>query len=109
MQTLFFTESGVVQLTDYMPWSGDDENFSVHEVHRLIEAQEGSVEMEVVFDPKFDYGRLETRVTPADEGALAEGPNGERLARLDLALRQRDESVEAAPLHAADSRHRRTR
>lgn len=80
VQTLFFTESGVVQLTDYMPWSGDDENFSVHEVHRLIEAQEGSVEMEVVFDPKFDYGRLETRVTPADEGALAEGPNGERLA-----------------------------
>ena len=30
-------------------------------------------------------------------------------ARLDLALRQRDEGVETAPLHAADSRRRRTR
>ena len=80
VQTLFHTESGVVQLTDFMPWSGDDENFSVHEIHRLIEAQEGSVEIEIVFDPKFNYGRGKTHVTPASEGALAEGPNGEQLA-----------------------------
>ena len=80
VQTLFRTRQGVVQLTDYMPWSGDDENFSVHEVHRLIEAKEGSVELELVFDPRFDYGRSRTTVIPAADGALAESENGDRLA-----------------------------
>jgi GH15 family glucan-1,4-alpha-glucosidase len=45
-----------------------------------MEAREGSMELEVVFDPRFDYGRGETRVHLADEGAVAEGPNGERLS-----------------------------
>ena len=51
LQTLFRSAQGVVQLTDFMPWSGDDDRFSVHELHRLIEVREGSVEMELVFDP----------------------------------------------------------
>jgi GH15 family glucan-1,4-alpha-glucosidase len=94
LQTLFRSAQGVVQLTDFMPWSGDDDRFSVHELHRLIEVREGSVEMELVFDPRFDYGRGETRVTPATDGALAEGPEGERLAlavdrRVELKPRER--------------------
>lgn len=80
LQTLFRREGeGSVVLTDSMPWT-DDGQWSVHEVHRLMEAREGSMELELVFDPRFDYGRGETRVHLADEGALAEGPNGERLA-----------------------------
>ncbi len=80
LQTLFRRDGhGSVVLTDFMPWT-DDEHSSVHEVHRLLEVREGSVEMEVVFDPRFDYGRGETRVHLAEEGAVAEGPNGEHLA-----------------------------
>jgi GH15 family glucan-1,4-alpha-glucosidase len=80
VQTLFRTARAVVQLTDFMPWSGDDERFSVHELHRMVEVREGSVELELVFDPRFDYGRGDTRVSPAADGALAEGPSGQRLA-----------------------------
>lgn len=80
VQTLFRTADGAVQLTDFMPYSGDDEHFSVHELHRLVEVREGSVELELVFDPRFDYGRGETRVSVAEDGALAEGPTGQRLA-----------------------------
>lgn len=94
VQTLFRSEQGVVQMTDFMPWSGDDEDFSVHELHRMVEVREGSIELELIFDPRFDYGRGATRVTPATDGALAEGPGGERLAlavdgRVKLEPRQR--------------------
>ncbi|MCZ6783216.1 MAG: glycoside hydrolase family 15 protein [Proteobacteria bacterium] len=79
LQTLFRREGeGTVVVTDSMPWS-DDRHSSVHEVHRLIEVRDGTAEMEVVFDPRFDYGRGRTRVELADQGAVAEGPNGERL------------------------------
>lgn len=80
LQTLFRRSgTGAAVLTDFMPWT-DDVQSSVHEIHRLIEVREGSVEMEVVFDPRFDYGRGETRVVPCPDGAMAEGPAGERLS-----------------------------
>lgn len=80
LQTLFRKEgAGVVCLTDLMPWNGDPRE-AIHELHRFLEAREGSMEMEVIFDPRFDYGRGETRVEIADEGAVAEGPSGERLS-----------------------------
>jgi len=78
LQTLFTVpDRGVACLTDFMPWI-DDPRFSVHEVHRLLEVHEGSLQLEVIFDPRFDYGRGETRVEPAEHGAVAIGPNGER-------------------------------
>lgn len=80
LQTLFRRDGeGTAVVTDFMPWT-DDRDSSVHEVHRLMEAREGSLEMELVFDPRFDYGRGETNVYLADEGAVAEGPSGERLS-----------------------------
>lgn len=80
LQTLFGQPGqGVVCLTDYMPWNGDPRS-SIHEFHRFVEAREGSMNLEVVFDPRFDYGRGETRVEIAECGAMAEGPGGERLA-----------------------------
>ena len=69
VQTLFRTERGVAQLTDFMPWSSDDERFSVNELHRLIEVREGALDLEVVFDPRFDYARGKTHVAPAEGGA----------------------------------------
>ena len=79
LQTLFRRPGeGSVVLTDFMPWS-DDPRSSIHEVHRLVEAREGALLLEVVFDPRLDYGRGATRVVTTEHGAVAEGPNGERL------------------------------
>jgi GH15 family glucan-1,4-alpha-glucosidase len=46
---------------------------------RLIEAREGSLEMEVIFNPRFDYGRGATDLTLVDDGVIAEGSRGEHL------------------------------
>jgi GH15 family glucan-1,4-alpha-glucosidase len=62
----------VVRLTDYMPWT-DDPRATIHEIHRRIQCVEGEVELEVVFDPRFDYGRAETRFDVDGEGVLAAG------------------------------------
>jgi GH15 family glucan-1,4-alpha-glucosidase len=79
LETLFRIEGqGVVRLTDYMPWTGDP-RASIHEVHRRIECREGEVELEAVFDPRFDYGRGRTRVQIGEHGALATGPGGARM------------------------------
>jgi alpha,alpha-trehalase len=80
LQTLFRRDGdGTLVVTDFMPWNGDARS-SFHELHRLIEVREGSMELEILFDPRFDYARGETRVHIADEGVMAEGASGERLA-----------------------------
>lgn len=79
LQTLFRREGhGVLVLTDYMPWNGNPRS-ATQELHRLLEAREGSLEIEIVFDPRFDYGRSATRIEFADEGVIASGEKGERL------------------------------
>jgi len=82
LQTLFRQPGqGVAVLTDFMPWSGDPRS-SVHEVHRMIELREGSMELEILFDPRFDYGRAATRIEQGDAGLMAEGPT----ERMSLSL-----------------------
>ena len=81
LQTLFRSPgAGSVVLTDLMPWNGDPRS-ALHEMLRLIEAREGSLEMEVVFDPRFDYGRGATDLSLVDDGVIADiGPVHERSA-----------------------------
>jgi GH15 family glucan-1,4-alpha-glucosidase len=76
LQTLFRREGvGAVTLTDFMPWNGDPRS-RVGELHRLLEAREGALEMKIVFDPRFDYGRHPAAISIEEQGVLAEGPNG---------------------------------
>lgn len=79
LETLFTVPGqGVVRLVDYMPWS-DDPRSSIHEVHRRIECAEGEVELEVFFDPRFDYGRDATEHEIQRYGVLATGHGGDRM------------------------------
>jgi GH15 family glucan-1,4-alpha-glucosidase len=68
----------VVRLTDYMPWQNDP-RAAIHEVHRRIECREGEVEVEVIFDPRFDYGRDRGELRLDEHGVLATSAVGERL------------------------------
>ncbi|MAQ14820.1 MAG: glycoside hydrolase family 15 [Sandaracinus sp.] len=80
LETLFEVPGkGIVRITDYMPWTGDP-RLCLHEVHRRIQCVQGEVELEAIFDPRFDYGRGETRFHAGDHGIMAEGDQGERLA-----------------------------
>jgi len=79
LETLFrLEERGAVRITDYMPWS-DDPRLGIHEVHRRVQCVEGEMPIEVVFDPKFDYGRSEPDFEVAGRSALAKGDSGQRL------------------------------
>ncbi len=80
LETLFrVPDHGLLRLTDYMPWSNDP-RAAIHEVHRRLQCVEGSVEVEFLFDPRFDYGRSVPRVDLGEHGVIASGDGGERLA-----------------------------
>lgn len=61
LETTFQTETGVAVLTDLMPvmQEGDkaDQLWPDHEVLRRIECVEGTVDVEVLFDPRPNYAR----------------------------------------------------
>ncbi len=79
LETLFRVPGrGVLRLTDYMPWT-DDPRAAIHEIHRRAECVEGELELEYVFDPRFDYGVGETTLEHGEHGALARGPTGDRM------------------------------
>ena len=80
LETLFVVPGkGRVRVIDSMPWS-DDPRASIHELHRRVDCVEGEVELEVVFDPRFDYARDVPKLVPADHGLMAEGRGRERLS-----------------------------
>ena len=79
LETLFMTDRGTARVLDYMPWH-DDPRASIHEVHRRLDSPSGEVEVEIVFDPRFDYGRDVARIEIAEHGVMAEGKAGERLS-----------------------------
>lgn len=85
LETLFRCDGGAVRVTDSMPWT-DDPRASIHEVHRRVDCLDGATELEIVFDPRFDYGREVPRIELGEHGVVAEGTRGERLA---LAVSQR--------------------
>jgi GH15 family glucan-1,4-alpha-glucosidase len=77
LQTTFETEGGKVRLTDLMPVeclenerSGED-IASSYEILRLIEGIGGTVELEIVFHPTFDYARAESSLSICEDGVVA--------------------------------------
>jgi alpha,alpha-trehalase len=79
LETLFRVDAqGVVRVTDFMPWT-DDPRLGVHEVHRRVQCLEGEVDLDVVFDPRFDYGRDRPHIEHHEHGVIARGSRGERL------------------------------
>ena len=69
---------GTIRLIDYMPWS-DDPRSTIHELHRRVECVEGKVEVEFVFDPRFNYGKDEATFEVTQHGVLARGAGNEQL------------------------------
>src|SRR6185436_12842749 len=61
LATRFQTRSGRVRLTDFMPvWSEDDKRrrlVSEHEILRIVDGEEGDVELALDFSPRPDYAR----------------------------------------------------
>jgi GH15 family glucan-1,4-alpha-glucosidase len=66
LETEFETNEGVVRLVDAMPLSEDHTDLV-----RVVLGVRGSVQMEMRFVPRFDYGRLIPTVGQIDQGLFA--------------------------------------
>ena len=66
IETTFWTDSGRVVLTDFMPVTSDEEKkrrlWPEHELIRQIECAEGEMELTVEFNPRLDYGRVTPKI-----------------------------------------------
>src|SRR5918995_834068 len=62
LETTFTTPTGVLRMTDVMPVDTEAakarELWSDHEILRRIECLAGEVQVQVVFAPRFEYGRV---------------------------------------------------
>ena len=63
LETTFTTETGVLRLTDLMPVAEREayrsELWPQHEILRMVECVEGTVEVAVTCDPRLDYGTID--------------------------------------------------
>src|SRR5438874_3746527 len=89
LQTRFETTAGSLLLTDLMPVASEGDKrrflFPEHEIFRILECKSGQVEVEMVFDPRPEYGRDEVRIHNAGGlGLRMSTPFGLLTLRTDL-------------------------
>lgn len=79
LQTHFQTDSGALTLTDAMPMSTPVlSGHASSAIYRKATCTDGTVDLDVTFEPHFDYARATTTVEQTDDGVVARG-NGEQL------------------------------
>jgi len=73
LKTTFETKKGTVELVDYIPAQAGKamEEIEKAEVHRKVTCTKGSLEVEVIFQPRFDYARGETILSFTEHGIAA--------------------------------------
>ncbi len=80
--TRFVAAEGVVRIRDFMPMIAE-RRMPASEIHRQVEGVSGRVPMELVFEPRFDYGREVPHFEAGTFGVLARcGEKGERVLAL---------------------------
>jgi GH15 family glucan-1,4-alpha-glucosidase len=82
LETRFEAERGRLSVTDFMPLHGSilgaDDPLTAPEIHRILRCEEGEVEADVEWAPRFDYARAALRIERVT-GGFAAGANGEHL------------------------------
>jgi len=72
LQTTFTTPLGVVVITDFMKPEGRRDNYYAREVFRKVECISGTVELEINFNPRFDYAKVIPDFKLTEEGVIAQ-------------------------------------
>jgi GH15 family glucan-1,4-alpha-glucosidase len=101
--TRFRTGSGQLAVTDLMPLSGEitgrGRSQAPPVILRILDCEEGTVEVTAVWSPRFDYARARTRIEEIPNGWLATG-GGETMFLCGLPTGTIDSNGRGANLHA---------
>lgn len=75
LQTIFQTDGGRLTVTDFMPIPAQHENDHVSHrtIYRQVSCTEGSVEIDVSFEPRFEYARTIPDLDVTQHGVVAIG------------------------------------
>lgn len=74
LQTTFRTDTATATLTDFMPPRGAmPEAVPEAAIFRRIACHDGAVDLEALFEPRFDFARGPTSLSITDEGTVAAG------------------------------------
>jgi GH15 family glucan-1,4-alpha-glucosidase len=96
LRTTFVTPTGTILLTDFMPVAADErwqeDRTGLRTLYRHLEVERGSADIELRFDPRFDYARGHTTVESRPGGVLA---RSEQLF-VTLACTERLQAAEAS-------------
>ncbi|MDF9745325.1 glycoside hydrolase family 15 protein [Natrinema salsiterrestre] len=87
LETTFRTASGDATVTDFMPVAdatGTDDPPPA--VYRRLDCENGSLEVDITFDPRFDYGRDVPEIEVASDGVVAVGDDERVVLSSDLPL-----------------------
>jgi GH15 family glucan-1,4-alpha-glucosidase len=80
LETTFRTAGGAVTVVDFMPPPrAANKGVPPHTIHRIVRGVEGTVEVELIFQPRFNYGQGEVQIKTARHGVVA-SQEKERLA-----------------------------
>jgi GH15 family glucan-1,4-alpha-glucosidase len=71
--TRFMSESGVAEVSDFMPIGRPTVATDKHRLIRLVVGIRGTVKFAARIEPRFDYGRAPHRVVPHENGVILEG------------------------------------
>lgn len=71
LETTFRSAQGTATVTDFLPPAPIDHPKKV--IYRHVECTDGSMALEIEFEPRFDYARAETTIRKTDEGVRSEG------------------------------------
>ncbi len=75
LQTRFETASGRATVTDFMPVPGtaDGVEDAHRALYRKVDCDDGPIELDVRFEPRFDYARTTPSVERSNHGVVAHG------------------------------------
>jgi GH15 family glucan-1,4-alpha-glucosidase len=78
LETTFRTSDGTATVTDFLPPAGKVDH-PKKVLYRKLSCEDGAVDLEVEFEPRFDYARAETTFTSTEKGIRTEGSDEQAL------------------------------
>ena len=93
--TLFLSEEGVVEVTDFMPVNSSDESEASHMLVRRVKGVRGSMHLEMTCQPAFNYARDSHRTEIDSSGAVFSSGALELGLRSPVVLKSNENGVSA--------------